>query len=259
MEHARKVLLVTSAAAAAFFMFLLFMLSTDPGQFEERLKNFAVKTVTSETVQFADNRGITLPDNIAGSEMQQRLAEKLNDRGEKFQMALEMKVDDVIANVLANACSLDCDKRESVRDLVGGYLTSKAEEYDVGAAAMRDFAVGRYDARVKGLHRDLVIVATTNLVIFIAIFGLAAGKTRFMPILVKIGLVALVSATILLVWYIFGQDWMTTLVFNQFVGLGYTVFLGLIFLSLCDLIANKARVLSAIANIFGTSLTIVSC
>lgn len=259
METARKLLLITSGAAAAFFLFLLVVLSTDPGQFEARLKSFVVKTVKAETVDFAKDRNISLPDTIVEGELQQRLSDKLERRGEMFETALALKVEAAIADYLAAACSFDCDRRDSIQSFAARFISKKAEEYDLSAAAMRDFAVGQYDQRVRGLHRDLLIVAATNLIIFLVIIGLAAGRTRFMPILTKIGFIAFASALILFSWYVFGQDWMSTLVFNQFVGLSYSVFLGAIFLSLCDLLANRGRILSAIANVFGNSLTIVPC
>lgn len=72
-----------------------------------------------------------------------------------------------------------------------------------------------------------------------------------MPILVRLGGLAFVSVIVMIYWYVFGQDWITTLIFNAYVGWAYAVFMGVLFLSLCDLAFNKGRVLNAIFSSIG--------
>lgn len=246
MEIARKFLLAASTLGVAFFLFLLIALTSNPAQFEQRLKNFAVATVKAETVNYAKDRGITLPEDLGGSELQAKLAEKLGERSEIYEAALEARVDQLIANVLTSACSLDCEQRSKVRRIAGDMMKNTAERYDLSAASMREFALDRYESRVRGLHRDLIIVAATNLIVFLLIIVLTVRKPRFTPILVKIGSLAFLSALTLLYWYIFGQDWMTTLIFNAYVGWAYAGFMGALFMALCDVAFNKARILSLI-------------
>lgn len=245
MDLARKLLLCTSAFGAAVFLFFLILLSTNPAQFETRLKDFAVEIVKSETTEFAQSKGITLPDTLGDSELQARLAERFTQRSETLKAALDAKVDVFVADILANACSLDCERRDDIQSSVRSIITARSERYLGGAKTLQEFAKGRYDNTVRGLHRDLLIVSFSNLIVFLLIIALTLRKPRFMPILVKLVALAFVSVVAMIYWYVFGQDWITTLIFNAYVGRAYAVFMGVLFLSLCDLAFNEGRVLNA--------------
>lgn len=251
MDIARKSLLSLSAFGAAAFLFFLIILSADPARFEAKLKDFAITTVKAETTEFAQSKGITLPDTLGGSELQSRLADRFTQRSETLQSALDAKIDAFVADLLASACSLDCERRDEIEIIVRNFLSTTSERYLGGANTLQEFAVGRYDATIRGLHRDLLIVSFSNLVVFLFIIALTFRQPRFMPILIKIGGLAFISVVVMIYWYIFGQDWITTLIFNSYVGWTYAIFLGVLFLSLCDLCFNEGRILNAIFSSFG--------
>lgn len=48
--------------------------------------------------------------------------------------------------------------------------------------------------------------------------------------------------------YLFAQDWLHTILFNDYVGLGYAVWLSVVILLLTDILGNRARVSTRIAN-----------
>lgn len=162
-----------------------------------------------------------------------------------------------VADLLASACSLDCERRDQVQSTVRSIITAKSERYLGGAKTLQDFAKDRYDATVRGLHRDLVIVSLSNLVVFLFIMALTFKQPRFMPILVKLGGLAFLSVIVMIYWYVFGQDWITTLIFNAYVGWAYAVFMGVLFLSLCDLAFNKGRILDTLFS--GVSNFSITC
>jgi hypothetical protein len=250
MDKARKLLLCASALGAAVFLFFLILLSADPARFESRLKEFAVEIVKTETTEFAQSKGITLPDTLGDSDLQARLADRFTQRSETLKTALDAKADVFVADILASACSLDCERRDEIQSTVRSLITATSERYLGGATTLQAFAKDRYDATVRALHRDLLIVSFSNLVVFLFIIALTFKKPRFMPILVKLGAVAFVSVVLMIYWYVFGQDWITTIIFNAYVGWAYAVFLGVLFLSLCDLAFNEGRVLNAIFSSF---------
>lgn len=251
MDFARKLLLAMSAVGATVFLLALVLLSVDPAQFESRLKDFAVDIVKTETSEFAQSKGIILPDALGDSELQARLADRFTQRSDALKTALDAKVDVFVADILASACSLDCERRDDIQSAVRSIITAKSERYLGGAKTLQEFAKGRYDATVRSLHRDLLIVSFSNLIVFLLIIALTLKKPRFMPILVKIGALAFVSVVAMIYWYVFGQDWITTLIFNAYVGWAYAVFMGVLFLSLCDLAFNEGRILNAIFSSVG--------
>lgn len=251
MDLARKLLLASSAFGAAIFLFFLIILSADPARFETRLKEFAVEIVKTETTEFAQSKGISLPDTLGDSALQARLAERFTQRSDALKTALDAKVDVFVADILASACSLDCERRDEIQSTVRSIITATSERYLGGAKTLQEFAKGRYDATVRGLHRDLLIVSFSNLIVFLLIIALTLRKPRFMPILVKLGALAFISVVVMIYWYVFGQDWITTLIFSAYVGWAYAVFMGILFLSLCDLAFNEGRILNAIFSALG--------
>jgi hypothetical protein len=73
----------------------------------------------------------------------------------------------------------------------------------------------------------------------------------------------LISTVVSSYLYIFKQNWFYTIIYNDFVGFAYLMYLGIIFLFLCDIIFNKARITTEIVNMIlnaiGSSLTAFSC
>jgi hypothetical protein len=192
-----------------------------------------------------------LPEAFGASELQAKLAERFTDRSDALKATLDAKVDVFVADLLASACSLDCDRRAEIQSTIRNAITATSERYLGGAKTLKEFAIDKYDATIQSLHRDLVIVSLSNLVVFLFIIALTFRKPRFMPILVKLGALAFLSVILMIYWYVFGQDWIATIIFNTYVGWAYAGFMGVLFLSLCDLAFNEGRVLNAIFSGLG--------
>jgi len=73
----------------------------------------------------------------------------------------------------------------------------------------------------------------------------------------------LLSTVVSSYFYIFKQNWFYTVIYNDFVGYAYLMYLGLIFFFLCDIIFNKARIITEIVNMIlngiGSTLTAFTC
>lgn len=76
-------------------------------------------------------------------------------------------------------------------------------------------------------------------------------------------LLAVGAAGVVGALYIFGQDWLHTIVFNDYVGLGYFAYLGVAVAFLADVAFNRARVstqvVNAAFNIVGAAIQAVPC
>ncbi|MRV74324.1 hypothetical protein GJ700_21695 [Duganella sp. FT92W] len=63
--------------------------------------------------------------------------------------------------------------------------------------------------------------------------------------------------------YLFAQDWLHTILFNDYVGLGYVIWLSVVILLLTDILGNRARVSTRMANgvlqIVGAAVVAVPC
>ncbi len=260
LNQMRIALLTLSTVGALSFAGLLIGLLRDPAAFETKIRSFAVAEVKTKAVDFAQERGLNL--DSAGDASDSRLgqlAERMTERSDQITDLIEARVDEVVADVLANACSLDCEGREAIRSGVRDILERRQARYLGGAATLRNFALGRYDRTVRGLHRSLVIVCLSNLIVFGGIITLTFFRPQFMPALVKIGGLAFVSVVVMSLWYVVGQDWISAILFNDFVGWGYAVFMGALFLALLDVALNRARVLATFMNVAGSVTVVPVC
>ena len=63
--------------------------------------------------------------------------------------------------------------------------------------------------------------------------------------------------------YLFNQNWLHTVLFSQYVGLGYVAYLGLAVAFLADIVFNRARVTTELVNIvlqaLGSAIKAVPC
>jgi hypothetical protein len=63
--------------------------------------------------------------------------------------------------------------------------------------------------------------------------------------------------------YLFKQNWFYTILYSEYWGFWYLFYIGIIFLFLCDIIFNKARItteiVNAILNALGSAFSTVPC
>ena len=100
----------------------------------------------------------------------------------------------------------------------------------------------KYQQTLEQLRRDVRIFSFSNSVLFLLV-ALAAWRsegrrrTLFMP-----AVLLLVSTGYLTFCYVFKQNWLYTLLFNDYFGWLYLFWVTLLFLFLCDVAFNKCRV-----------------
>jgi len=113
------------------------------------------------------------------------------------------------------------------------------------------------------LRGDLAIFSGSNAVVLAFAFFLSFFRGRAAQHLLPISL-ALTTATLLMAyWYVFGQDWVMTIIFSNYWGWVYASVLAALSALLIDIAANKARVTSFLFNTIGqgigSSFTFVPC
>jgi len=73
----------------------------------------------------------------------------------------------------------------------------------------------------------------------------------------------LISTIICSYFYLFEQNWFFTIIYNNYLGWGYLIYLGVVFGFLCDVVFNKGQVTTEILNVIfeaiDSALTAVPC
>jgi hypothetical protein len=111
--------------------------------------------------------------------------------------------------------------------------------------------------------RELRIFTASNAIAFallvvIMLFRRAATLQLFLVAVVLVGAVGVTGGL-----YIFNQNWLHTIVFSDYVGMAYAVYLAGVSLLFADVVFNRARATTRIVNLIfqslGSAATAVPC
>ena len=180
---------------------------------------------------------------------------EVSDLRKKLEDKLPEKVADVVAQMLDPNCVCRDKLSRVVRESFEWRITSLHQ----AEARLFNLVEGQYAAIVQKLLRDLRIFSGSNAVAFLCLLlaTFKSGRTNA-QLSVPTGL--LLTATLISVYsYLFAQNWFFTILFDDYVGYGYAVYLAIVFVLLWDIILNRARITTSVAdlilNAFGGALS----
>lgn len=245
--------------AGALLFGLAFMLSLlAPTQLESALRQM----IASELHDRADAQIERVQDTRLG-----RLAERM--LGQQAERIAQLKADlasglpQRIDAVLNEMLRPDCECRQGLRigNTEGRLLEiaslERAEEQ------LRRFLQLQYRTLADKLHREFRIFTGANALVLLAVGLTAALRRRAGPHLLPSALLILGATTIVAAFYLFGQDWLRTILFSDYLGFGYVAWIGVISLPLFDVAFNRGRitteVFNAVLNAVGSATSICPC
>ncbi len=196
----------------------------------------------------------SMTDSSLG-EAAESLVDKLGFRESQLKKDLEDNLPEKIAAVMAQMCGYDCEKKKQLASSIkGGYL-AKIQKLKVGQFNLSDVVKGKYVSIVGNLKSDVRIFALSNALMFsvlllISLLKPAALKHLFVP-----GILLLTATVVSVGFYVFGQDWFYTIIYNDYMGWIYLVYLGVIFGFFMDIALNKCRVTTEVFNFIGHAIS----
>lgn len=210
----------------------------------------------------------------------------------RTQARLDAVSDGALAGVARKAMATHADEtaqlhrtKESLSERVSSTVDAMADPACACRARARDQAIAGIDARLERLaswdlrlealiqraymhtadhlQREVRIFAGTNALVFLMLGVIAWRKAAATWQLLVPGFTLLASVGISTWFYLFNQDWVRTIVFSEYTGYGYAVWLGILLALLTDILANRARVttriLNTVLNAAGSTLTVLPC
>jgi hypothetical protein len=176
---------------------------------------------------------------------------------------LKTNLPELLATVIAGMQNQDCDCRRNIeKDIRIGI-----ETYIAGIGEAKKKLTTLIQARYMDVAQKLVhefrFFTGTNALVFVFL-GIGAFFKRDAGIqLIPPALVLITSATIAGYLFLFSQNWLQTILFNDYAGSMYIAFMALVFAALCDIAFNRARitsfVLRAIGEVFANALQAIRC
>lgn len=225
---------------------------------EESAKGFVKLKIEQEV-----NQKINSLKSSSVAEKALSIAEKLGYESEQIQAKLDDNLPEKIASVLASMCGYDCEKKKAVASSIKTDYLDRIKNIKVAQNTLADIVKGKYIEIIGNLKFDLRIFLGTNFVMFLVLLLVSFTKPQAVAHLFLPGILLLISTAISMGIYIFGQDWFYTILYNDYMGFGYLVYIGVIFAVLLDIVFNGAQitteVINAILNAIGSALSVSPC
>ena len=253
--------LVGIAGTAIFATFFAFTYAV-PDWVETFAADFIENEVHAEIDSRIDDFEVSAGESgvsqLAAALYQQNLREI-----ERRKEALKAGVHETMATALAEIRDLDCECRDKYAQLFERGLQSDLELLQGANDRIVEFIQTTYMDVVAALKRDIRVFTGVNAGVFLLLVLVSFMKPKaigqlFVPA-VLLTLATLISAYL----YVVEQDWLLTIIYSDYWGFLYLVYLGIVFLALCEVVLNRARVTTAIANMVletvGAAVTLTPC
>lgn len=208
----------------------------------EKLQSVAESTLTGRALKIAGDLGVesaTLTETLA------------------------IDLPEKIADVIDEMCRSGCEEQKVFAQTAALELLDRIQAVRLTEDTVGDLVKRKYMEIVGGLKVDLRVFLGSNLALFAILLGVSFLKRRAAAHLCIPGLLLLVATLISSAIYVFGQDWFFTILYNDYMGLGYLVYVLVIFAFLVDIAMNKARVTAEIINSvlewLGSAISVSPC
>jgi hypothetical protein len=177
--------------------------------------------------------------------------------------AVRREVPRKVAEIVSGMLDADCECRKRLVEYARNSFTERLISLRQAREALSGLIESAYASVTNGLMRELRIFTASNAVAF-ALLGLitlirrGAALQLLLPAVVMVGAVMVTGGL-----YLFNQDWLHAILFADYVGLAYPVYLACVALLLGDVVLNRARVTTPIVNMLleavGAAVRAVPC
>ncbi|EJL86916.1 hypothetical protein PMI15_01255 [Polaromonas sp. CF318] len=193
-------------------------------------------------------KGLSGKNSLELAELKRKLAEGLPQK---------------VAAIAAQMGNIDCECRKAIEKSMTGILERRVADLARVNERLELLIRTQYMGVAESLTREFRIFTGANalvfsLLAFAALLRRRAGLQLVLPTAVLLGAAGLVGYL-----YLFHQNWLHTILFSDYVGFGYFIYLALAVALLTDIVFNRARVttrlLNAMFSAVGSTLQAVPC
>jgi hypothetical protein len=218
---------------------MLLYLQSLPRDFEARAQTFIIDEIDA-----------ALAPDSAMSKLAQ-IGEALpSDRIDALRENLAASTRNFIVLFVENLCVSDCRAQEILEaELLKAYDGIQLR-LKPGFDTLRGMVAAKYHAVFDELRRDIKIFLSANLLVLATALILALVKGRAARHLAPVSILMTIATLLTTYWYVFGQNWILTIITSDYFGWSYLVFNAVVLALLLDIALNHARVISGILNTF---------
>jgi hypothetical protein len=141
----RTVNVVLTAVGAVVFAAFFLYITVAPKDFDQRTRNFAIAKVKAK-VDDQFSKAVQSKAANKATEFLGKYSERLENDIQKLRDSLDAGVAEFIADVLAAACKLDCERRDQAAKAVTAFYESMIARHGLALDRLRTLIEGEYDA-----------------------------------------------------------------------------------------------------------------
>ena len=227
-------------AGVLVFGGILLYLQSLPRDFEARAQPFIIDEIDAS---LAPDSAMSKLVQLGGGDLALS-----SDRVEALRENLAASTRNFITLVVEAFCTQDCRTQEIIKTKLLQAYESIQSRLKPGFDALRGMVEAKYHAVFDELRRDIKIFLGANLIVLGVALILALGHGRAARHLAPISVVMTLATLLTTSWYVFGQNWVLTIIYSDYFGWSYLVFLVVVCLLLADIGLNRARVISRFLN-----------
>ncbi len=244
-----------------FGMFLYFTYGI-PGYVEEIGKDFIKNQIRDETNEKIEN--IKLEGK--GSKLAQlagKLYQKHQEEIDRVKSQLHNKAHEKLADVIAEMRDLDCECRNKYAQMYKEGFEFRIASLQSANEKLQDFMKTKYMDVATELKKDVRILAGFNFLVFFILLLVSFLKPKAISHLFVPGTLLTGSTLLCSYFYVFQQNWLFTIIYNDYMGFAFLGYVFLVFLFLCDIVFNHARVttkiINGVLNAVGSAASVLPC
>lgn len=232
------------------FLPLFLLTFSDPHSIEQTAKGFIEWKLKQETHEKID--AITLPKSEAIEKFLGDKAKTLHQKATTeltaYKQMLKENAPAIMAEQLVKLRNLDCECRKIWEERYKLAIRFNIASLEEAKTQLKTFMQMTYMQIVHELTLDVRIFLGVNTFIFLFLLLASFFKPEASPQLFIPAILLIISTIICSYFYLFEQNWLFTIIYNDYTGFGYLAYLSVVFFFLCDVTLNKARVLGTLLN-----------
>lgn len=247
------------------FLPLFLMAFADPQLIEKTGRSFVEWKLEQEVKGRVDS--IRLPQQhkfeaLLGKKAEQ-LRREMEERLEVIRRRLNEDLPAILAEQIAKVRNLGCECRKKWEERIRASMHIQVISLEAAKAKLTDFTQAKYMEIVEELTLDVRIFLGANTVVFLFLLVVSFLKPQAIRHLFLPGTLLFVSTLVCSYFYLFEQNWFYSIIYGDYTGFAYVGYLLFVFVLLCDIVFNRARMttelLNAILNALGRVGSLVSC
>ena len=161
---------------------------------------------------------------------------------------LQQAAPKLIAEQIARVSNIHCECRKAWQTRLNNAMGSRLASLGLAKQKLVDFTQGKYMEVVHKLTMDVRIFSATNTVVFILLLMVSLVRPQTVNHLFLPGGLLAISTAVCSFFYVFEQNWVYTIIYNDYTGFAYLGYLTFVFALLSDIVLNRGRVTTEIVN-----------